>query len=598
MPPALPLRAVPVPDPATPTAGTQPDPARAARSLVELLARRASVQHDAVAYTCLDQGEEPSDTLTYGELDRQARIVGACLRARLPPGSRVLLIFPNQLDFLPAFFGCLYAGLIAVPMPPPRTAQAVGRLLHVAARAGTRVALCSPDLREELERRLAAAEGADLDCIFTDGIDAEADPAWRPADPAGNEIAVLQFTSGSTGNPKGVCVTHANVLHNSALLESVCGSAPDLKLVAWLPNFHDWGLVGCLMFPLFVGRPSFVFDPAAFLFRPRRWLEAISRVRGTISCAPNFAYETCIRAAEREPGPPLDLSCWRMALVGAEPVRRDTLERFAAAFAPSGFRADAFFPCYGLAESTLIVSGGRPSAPPVTLRVDRAALEERRVRVVSGRGGPEARDLVGCGRSLLDQRIVIADPETGERCDPDEVGEVWVSGGSVARGYWGDPDLSHATFGAQIAGEVGQPYLRTGDLGFLLDGELFICGRLKDVIIKAGQNYFAEDIEHTVERSHPGLRPNCCAAFGVEAAGAERMVIVQELEYGRKGDARAIIGGIQMAVSKQHDVMADAIVLIRPGSLEKTGSGKVRRQTTRTLFLAAELPVLAAWQSW
>ncbi|MBS0558863.1 MAG: fatty acyl-AMP ligase [Proteobacteria bacterium] len=594
MPPALPGPA----DAADTIAAMPPDPARAARSLVELLALRAAAQPDEVAYTYLDQGEEPADALTYGALEQRARAIGAHLGATLPPGSRVLLIFPNQLDFLPAFFGCHFAGMIAVPMPPPRTAQAVGRLLHVAARAGTRVALCSPDLREELERRLAAAADADLDLIFADRIPAAADPAWRPAAPAGEDIAVLQFTSGSTGNPKGVCVTHANILHNCTLLESVCGSAPDLKLVSWLPNFHDWGLVGCLMFPLFVGRPSFVFDPAAFLFRPRRWLEAISRVRGTISCAPNFAYETCIRAATRDDGPPLDLGCWRMALVGAEPVRKDTVERFAAAFGPSGFKADAFFPCYGLAESTLIVSGGRPNAPPVCLRADRAALEDRRVRVLADATGPEARDLVGCGRSLLDHRIVIADPRTGERCDPDEVGEVWVSGGSVARGYWDDPELSQATFGARIPGELGGPYLRTGDLGFLLDGELFICGRLKDVIIKAGQNYFAEDIEHSVERAHSALRPNCCAAFGVEAGGAERLVIVQELDYGRKADAQAVIGNIQMAVSKQHDVMADAIVLIRPGSLEKTGSGKVRRQTTRTLFLDAALPVLAAWQSW
>jgi acyl-CoA synthetase (AMP-forming)/AMP-acid ligase II len=576
--------------------------ARGMRTLVELVASRAAARPDAVAYTYLDQGEEPTDALTYGELHRRARIIAAGLQRRLPGGSPVILIFPNQLDFLPAFFGCLLAGHPAVPVPPPRTAQAFGRFLHVAARAGVRVALCSPDLREELQRRLAGSEGAALDCVFTD--QALAEPEGTPAFPAiaADDIAVLQFTSGSTGNSKGVCVTHANVLHNCALLESVCGSAPDLKLVAWLPNFHDWGLVGCLMFPLFVGRPAFVFDPAAFLYRPRRWLEAISRFRGTISCAPSFAYEMCLRAGPAETEPELDLGCWRMALVGAEPVRKDTLDRFATAFAGNGFRREAFFPCYGLAESTLIVSGGRPSALPIVRRADRAALERRRVRIVADDDAAEARDLVGCGRALLDQRIVIVDPDSAERCAAGEVGEVWVSGGSVARGYWADAAASEATFGARIAGEPEgapiEPFLRTGDLGFLLDGELFICGRLKDVIIKAGVNYFAEDIEHSVERCHPGLRPNCCAAFGVEAGGAERLVIVQELDYGRKDDAQSIIGRIQMTVSKQHAVMADAIVLIRPGSLEKTGSGKVRRQTTRALFIVSGLPVLRAWQSW
>ena len=579
-------------------AETKPERVGPVRTLVELVERRASEQPDEIAYTYLDQGEQPTDTLTYGELERRARIIGSCLRRRLPPKSPVLLVFPNQLDFLPAFFGCLFAGLIAVPVPPPRTGPAFARVLHVADRSGVRVALCSLDLREELERRLAAAEDCGLECIFTNQVAADADPGLRAADVGADDVAVLQFTSGSTGNSKGVCVSHANILHNCSLLESVCGSAPDLKLVSWLPNFHDWGLVGCLMFPLFVGRPAFVFDPAAFLYRPRRWLEAISRVRGTVSCAPNFAYEICVSAAEREAGPQLDLSCWRMALVGAEPVRKETLERFGTALASSGFRNEAFFPCYGLAESTLIVSGGQPSTPSVTVRVDRAALEERRVRIVSGPDVPGARDLVGCGRALLDQRVVIVDPERAARSAPDEVGEVWVSGGSVAQGYWADAALSETIFAARIAGEAGQSYLRTGDLGFLLDEELFICGRLKDVIIKAGLNYFAEDVEQTVARCDPGLRPNCCAAFAVEAAGAERLVIVQELDYGRKGDARTIIGSIQIAVSKQHDVMADAIVLIRPGSLEKTGSGKVRRQTTRALFLSSELRVLAAWQCW
>ena len=565
--------------------------------LVGLVEAQASERSGEVAYVHLERGELANERLTYAELDRRARSFAAFLQERVDPGSRVLLVFPNDIGFLIAFFGCQYAGMIAVPVAPPRSRHAFARLCHIARAAGAEIILTPLTLRAELERRFAVdAQPEGLTWIIADDVPEGLEHGWRRPRPAGDDIAVLQFTSGSTGNPKGVSVTHRNILHNCGLLRSACGTSPDLKLVAWLPNFHDWGLVGCLIFPLFVGRPSYFFDPADFLYRPMRWLQAISKFRGTVACAPNFAYDMCRRSVSEDQLAGLDLSCLEMAMVGAEPVRKDMIETFSATFAPFGFRKEAFFPCFGLAESTLIVSGSSRMTPPLYARIDRIEAERRRAIVVDET--KEGRDLVGCGSPLLDQRAMIVDPDTTKPCPPLEIGEIWVAGASVAKGYWGAPDLSEEIFGASPATAPGERWLRTGDLGFMWKDALFVCGRLKDVIIKGGVNYFAEDIEYTVARSHAWLRANSCAAFSVDAQGAERLVVVQEIDFGRKGDMASVIGAIQAAVAKEHEVMADAIAVIKPGTLEKTGSGKLRRQLTKSLFLAEQLSTLAMWKCW
>jgi acyl-CoA synthetase (AMP-forming)/AMP-acid ligase II len=568
------------------------------RNLLEIVRDRAERVPDRIALTVLNQGERGETELTYGGLELRARSAAGWLQERCRPGDRVLIASSDQGAFLTAFFGCVFAGVIAVPVAPPRSGQAFARLLAVARAAGARLALASGDLRGLLQQRMAAADGAPgLDWHFVDELPDGAEAGWRPPALGRDPVALLQFTSGSTGNPKGVIVSHANVLHNCALLESVCGSSPDFTLVSWLPNFHDWGLIGCLIFPLAIGRPAVSFDPADFLYRPLRWLEAISRFRGTVSCAPNFAYEMCLAAAEEAVRAGLDLGAWEMAMVGAEPVRTATIDRFSAAYAPCGFRREAFFPTYGLAESTLIVSGGTRPAPPIVLHVARAELDQGHA-VAAAPDDPGVRALVGCGRPLLDQIVAIVDPQRGTHCAPDEVGEIWVSGPSVARGYWGDGELSEEVFSGRLAAEADRTYLRTGDLGFLHDGELFVCGRLKDLIIKAGVNHFAEDIEHTVGQSHPALRPNACAVFGIEAAGMERLVVVQEIQPGARSQAESIIGTIQAAVAREHAVLADAISILRPGGLEKTGSGKIRRHRARALFLAGELPLVSDWRCW
>jgi acyl-CoA synthetase (AMP-forming)/AMP-acid ligase II len=361
-------------------------------------------------------------------------------------------------------------------------------------------------------------------------------------------------------------------------------------------------LIGGIVFPLYVGIPCAFLDPAAFLYKPAWWLQAISTFRGTMSCAPNFGYEVCVERVLERDCDGLDLGAWSVAQIGAEPIQKRTMDRFSERFAPYGFRPEAFHPTYGLAEHTLIVSGVKRRRRPTHLNARRAALEhgvlEECVEDPAHPGPVEGRVLIGCGLPVAPDDLRIVNPETRTSCRQGEVGEVWLSGASVAGGYWQDPVATVETFAATRADGGNSPHLRTGDLGFLWQGELFLCGRLKDMIIKGGNNHFAEDIERSVESGHPALRSGCGAAFGVDAAGQERLVIVYELNYGQKPDLPTVIGSIQRAIGREHNTLADAIVLIQPGTLEKTSSGKVRRREVRRQFLERELQELGGWRSW
>lgn len=567
------------------------------RTIVDVLRDRSETHPDRVAFTYLERGEEPATEISFLALDRSARNVAAFLQAKLAPGDAVMLVFPNEPDFITALLGCLFAGVIAVPVAPPRNARSMERLHNLACVAGATLVIASDRLRNGVQKFVKTAGPEQPEWLFAGEIPRGLEARWRDVRLDAGATAVLQFTSGSTGSPKGVLVSHRNILHNCSLLRSVCGSSAGLRMVSWLPFFHDWGLVGCLLFPMVAGGSCWFFDPPDFLQRPRRWLDAIGRFRATVSCAPNFAYELCVQtAADAEHG--ADLSSWRMAMVGAEPVRQVTLERFAAAFAPQRFRREAFYPSYGLAESTLIVTGGQRFTPPVYLRVDRSSLDEGRVIPVGYGHGAEERVFVGLGRALLDQGVRIVHPETRRPCEELEIGEIWISGPSVAAGYWRQAEETQKTFQAVVEGRPGEMCLRSGDLGFLLDGELFVCGRLKDVVIKAGANFFAEDLEHSAVQSHPCLRQGCGAAFGVDLDGSERLVVVQEIDYGKRPDLQQVVASIQRAISREHGVLADAIAVLRAGTLEKTTSGKVRRQHTRSRFLADDLHPLAFWKSW
>ena len=420
-------------------------------TLVELLKYRARHQSNQTAYSFLQDGETESGSLTYSELDNRARAIAAQLQSLQATGERGLLLFPPGLEFIAAFFGCLYAGVIAVPAYLPRRNQKMWRLQAIVADAQATVALTTTSVLGKIEGRFTEnPELAELRWVATDNIGSERANNWQELSPNLDSLAFLQYTSGSTGKPKGVMVSHGNLLQNLALIYEFFEHTPNSRFVSWLPPYHDMGLIGGLLQPLYGGFPVILMSPVTFIKKPFRWLQSISRYQATTSGGPDFAYDLACRRITPEQRSCLDLSSWEAAFTGAEPVRAQTLEQFARYFAPCGFRKEAFFPCYGMAENTLFVSGGLKTTPPVILQVKGAALEQNRVVVATGKQQGD-RAIVGCGRSPLEQKIAIVDPESLTACPADQVGEIWVSGQSVAQGYWNRPEETEQTFCAYLA---------------------------------------------------------------------------------------------------------------------------------------------------
>lgn len=566
-------------------------------NLVELLLHRARCQPDEVAFTYLVDGEHEQVQLTYRELDRQARAIGAWLESHDLVGERALLLYPAGLEFIVAFFGCLYAGVVAVPVYPPRRNRSLNRIQAIADDAEAKVALTTDVVLNRVMPLIDETPHLkQLTWLATCQVPLEMEREWSMPDVHGDTLAFLQYTSGSTGTPKGVVLNHASLVHNSALISYSFEHTRSGAGVFWLPSYHDMGLIGGILQPLYIGRPNVLMSPMSFLQKPYRWLSAISRFRGTTSGGPNFAYDLCVRKITAEQKKTLDLSSWRVAFNGAEPVRPETLEAFAEAFAPCGFRRESFFPCFGLAEATLIVSGGYAFEPPVIRSFDAMGLAQRDV-IEAKPNDKGARALVGCGHNLPDQKIVIADPDTLTVCPAGRVGEIWVRGPSVAQGYWQQPESTERTFHARLKDTGEGHFLRTGDLGFLQDGELFVTGRLKDLIIVRGVNFYPQDIERTVQHSHPRLRTDCGGAFTLEVDGREQLVIVQEVERHKRSDFSGIFTAIRRAVAAEHELAPDAILLIRAGSVPKTSSGKIQRHACRDGYLAGTLDVVGQWRA-
>jgi len=516
-----------------------------ALSFSALFAEQAAAHPDKTAYVFLGDGEEESNRITYGELAKRASaIASALVGAR---GDRALLLYPPGLEFVEAFLGCLHAGVIAVPFTPPRPRQPLDPWYAILRDSRARLVLTTGSQLDALHARLEDASR--LEWLATDRVRSESPaPALH-----GHGVAFLQYTSGSTGAPKGVVVSHENLLANERMIAESFGHDEDTVVAGWLPFFHDMGLIGNLLQPLYVGGSAVLMPPVAFVQKPARWLWAISKYRATTSGGPNFAFDLCVsKAAGTED---LDLSSWRLAFNGSEPVRAETMDRFTEAFATSGFDGRAFFPCYGLAEATLLVTGG--------FRRDRA----------------------GSGKPPGNLDVICVDPQTSLRS---QTGEIWVRGASVAQGYWGQNELTRQTFGARVADTGDGPYLRTGDLGFFREGELCISGRSKDTLIVRGCKHHPQDLEHTVERSHPALRPAACAVFALDDS---RLVVAQEVsrEHSRRLDAKDVIGEIRAAVSAAHGLGVDTVVLLLQGGLPKTSSGKVRRSACRDAFLDGSL---------
>ncbi|MBE9128725.1 MULTISPECIES: fatty acyl-AMP ligase [unclassified Coleofasciculus] len=563
-------------------------------TLVDLLRYRTLHQPDKRAFTFLKDGETASRDVTYKELDRLARAIATELQCQNAAGERALLLYPPGLEFITAFFGCLYAGVVAVPAYPPRPNQKMSRLQAIVEDSQARFALTLTSLLAKIERLLTQNHTPEpITWLTTDTIASDLASDWQEPSRDKNTLAFLQYTSGSTGDPKGVMISHGNLLHNSALINCCFEDTPESVGVSWLPPYHDMGLIGGVLQPLYVGAPMILMSPVDFLQKPWRWLQAISRYKATTSGGPNFAYDLCVRKITAKQKETLDLRSWEFAFTGAEPVRAETIERFVTAFEPCGFRRQAFYPCYGMAETTLFLSGGLKSAMPVIFQVKGAALEQNQVVPACGETG--SRTLIGCGRTWLQEKIVIVNPDSLTRCPAGQVGEIWVSGPSVAQGYWNRPEATAYSFNVYLADTGKGPFMRTGDLGFVQDNELFVTGRLKDLIIIRGSNHYPQDIELTVEQSHPGLRAGCGAAFSVEVKGEERLVVVQEVErrYLRSLDVEEVLGNIRQALVAQHGLQLYKAILVKTGTIPKTSSGKIQRHACRAKFLERTLDILA-----
>ncbi len=545
-------------------------------------------------------GEEEEETcLSYRALHERAMAIAAELQTLAPPRERALLLFPPGLDFISAFFGCLYAGIVAVPAAIPNRNRMTTSSVEAIFRASkSSLVLSTAEHREHAKRTYAGNSGlSQRPWIAVDRIVPERRHAWHDLQVGGRQIAFLQYTSGSTSVPKGVMISHDHLLYNASLIQEAFHTTTESHAVFWLPLFHDMGLIGGVIQPVYCGGSSTLMAPAAFLQRPALWLETISRTRATISGGPDFAYDLCARKVSAEDRAQLDLGCWELAFLGAERIRPQTVDQFVNIFAPRGFRRQALFPCYGLAEATLLVSGGPWQVPPVVLHVKADSLARNQVEIGSAQD-TTCRILVGCGENLRGQRILIVDPHTRRPVADGHVGEIWVQGPSVGYGYYEDRQTTAATFQARLANSGEGPFLRTGDLGFLRQKQLFVTGRLKNLIIIRGRNHYPEDIEQTINSAYKGLRVGYCAAFSIEVEDHDQLVVVQEVEPRQRDlDANAAIQAIRIAIANRHGLEVYAVVLVKAGTVPKTSSGKTRRAACRERYLHGELDVVAAWKT-
>lgn len=582
-----------------------PGDASGCSTLVDVLQLRARAQERDLAYVFLADGRHRVSSIRYGELDRAARRIAVALGETAGVGDRALLLYPPGLDFISAFFGCLYAGVIAVPLYPPQGRHGEDRFAGVLADARPSALLTPSAFLSTTEKLLARLPGHDRKRVvcFPGGVEGDG-AQWRQPDVTRESLALLQYTSGSTGDPKGVMVSHHNILSNEEMMRLAFGHTDERvsKLetasksravgVSWLPTFHDLGLAGHVLQGLYLGKPNVFLPPSVFIHRPLAWLETISRYRAHSSGAPNFAYELCARRATPEDLAGLDLSCWQLAYSGAEPIHADTLDRFSRTFEPTGFRRDAFLACYGLAEATLLVTCGEFREPPTVRSFSPGDLGRGRLTPAA----PEERApkrLVSCGWPRGGTQVRIVEPGTGSPCAKGTIGEIWVAGPSVARGYWSDAEDRAGHFHARIRGEESATYLRTGDLGGVFDGELYVTGRLKDMIIVRGMNLHPQDLESAAARCHPDLELGA-AAFAIAGDAGEGVVLVQEVRRGAQAEPEEILESIRVAVVAACGAELSDIVLVEPKAIPRTSSGKVRRTACREAYLKRALPIIAS----
>ena len=573
-------------------------------TIVDVLRDRAATTPDRLAYSFVSETPTNVNSLTYQQLETKVKAIAAHLQKKIKKGDRILLLFPysDGLEFVASFYACSYAGAVAVTINPSKNADALDKLLERVEDSQAQAVVTTSDVLNYFKGKLAknpiksvgvASKFSHLELVEMDKISLDEAANWQDPEVTADDLAFFQYTSGSTGKPKGVMITQGNLIYNSETIRHAFEHTPESVMGTWLPVFHDMGLIGGIIQPLYVGFPSVMMSPVELIQRPRLWLETISHHKITTSGGPNFAYDLVARQVNPKDIENLDLSSWRVAFSGAETVRAATLKKFTEVFTPFGFKAEYFYPCYGMAEATLFISGGPVATAPTIQQMDVKALQENRA-VISTESDL---GIVSCGKTWLDDVVVVVDPETKTEVEDGNVGELWACGKGIGQGYWQKPEETEETF-KQYLGDRG-PFLRTGDLGFVKDGEVYVTGRMKEVMILWGRYRYPQDIEATVEKCHPALRPSLGAAFSIEAEDDERLVVVHEVERShiRKLNVEEVVGAIRKAIYEDHSVEVYGIVLIRTASIPKTSSGKIQRRKCRQLYLEGEgLNVVAEWK--
>jgi len=583
-----------------------------ATTFIDIIRIRAEQNPDYRALTFLTNNGNLE--LTYSELDIKIRRLAARLQNMGLEGERALLLYPPGFDYIVGYFACLYSGVIAVPVYPPDPSnlrKTLPRLQAIVKDAKAIVALSTQEILDDVKNinshdsKLTDSNNMseqfnlilNLKWLATDNLGNGFEENWKYPNVNSESIAYLQYTSGSTGAPKGVMINHQNLLHNSNMIYHGFGLDNDgYEGVIWLPIYHDMGLIGGILQPIFAGFHFTLLSPIDFLKRPLRWLQIISDIKdkSVVSGGPNFAYDLCLRASNQQKREKLDLCNWKLAFSGAEPVRAETINEFSKAFEVSGFEKKAFYPCFGLAEGTLIVSGGDTNNEPLEISIDKEKLKSNKAVEVTDYNIEKIK-FVSSGTSLLDGIIKIVNHETRTICEDNEIGEVWAASQSIAQGYWEKPVVSRETFQAYTSDTNEGPFLRTGDLGFMVEDELFITGRLKDLIIIRGSNHYPQDIEATVENSNNLLRPGGTASFSADVNNEEQLVIVQEARAKQNVNWEDVVEDIKKAVLEIHNILPHTIVLIQPKSIFKTSSGKIKRNATKQAFSEKSLDIIFEW---
>jgi acyl-CoA synthetase (AMP-forming)/AMP-acid ligase II len=569
---------------------------------VDVLQKRARETPDQLSHLLLGIQESENQSFTYSQLDGKVREMAAYLQSVAEPGQRALLVYPTSLEFIVAMYACLYAGIIPIPTNPPGMNRSAQRLEAIAKDARARLVLTTPEYQTAfLSEAAQFPDFAALTWVTREAVQSGSGHSLQIPNIQPSSTAFIQYTSGSTNIPKGVIISFRNISFNAYAIRETrkYELSNDAVIFNWAPLFHDMGLLVSVFQTVLDGSRGIMMSPIMFMQNPVSWLRGIHKYHATASGAPNFAYELCIHKIPVEKCEGLDLSSWLLAYNSAEPVRAETQAAFAEKFAPFGFRAESFTPCYGLAEATLEVSAYTHEPKTITLTIKRNDFEEGKVTPVESTGGKDTLTMVSSGKPLADLRVAIVDPKTRKRRSGDEVGEVWIAGGNVAEGYWNRPEDTKHTFGAQIAETHEGPFLRTGDLGFLNNGHLYITGRLKDLLIVRGRNYYPQDIEMTVEGTHPALRAGGGAAFAVTEKDEDQLVVVHEVQRREMEgvDWNEVIKTIRSNIAREHGIRAHAVVLIRRATVSKTSSGKIMRSEMRRQFLANELQVIAEWRA-